>query len=383
MSTKIRSLATQFPIITLTGARQSGKTTLSQELFKDFEHVTLEDPAMRDLATHDMRSFLNRYNNHVIFDEAQRVPELFSALQGIVDDRNENGQFVLTGSQNFLLMKTISQSLAGRVAVMYLLPLSYSELTDAGLKPGSMDDWIWRGGYPRVYANGISPLDFYPSYIDTYVERDVRNELGVRKLSLFRRFLTQCATRVGEVVNYESLARDSGVDGKTAEEWLSILETSFIAFRLYPYYNNFGKRMVKSPKLYFYDTGLAANLLELESADEIMTSAYRGNLFENAVAVEIIKQYHARGRRPRLYYWRDYTKQEIDFIVEKGGRIRYAIEVKASASFDSHAFATMDKLSPVLGLTKEQRVVIYGGDEMYDTRFGRTMPISELNGLVA
>ncbi|WP_338023114.1 DUF4143 domain-containing protein [Bifidobacterium miconis] len=211
----------------------------------------------------------------------------------------------------------------------------------------------------------------------------MRDESGVRKLSQFRRFLVQCAIRTGEVLNYESLTRDSGIDGKTAEEWLSILETSFIAFRIYPYYNNFGKRLVKSPKLYFYDTGLAANLLELESTDEVMTSPYRGNLFENAITVEIIKQYYALGRRPHLYYWRDYAKQEIDFIVEKGGRIRYAIEVKASADFDSHAFATMNKLSETLGLTQEQRVVAYGGDDAYDTRFGRTVPVSALAELLA
>lgn len=383
MSTKIRSLANQFPIVTVTGARQSGKTTLAQELFSDFAHVTLEDPSLRDLAINDMHSFLARYSNHVIFDEAQRVPQLFSALQGIVDQRGTNGQFVLTGSQNFLLMKTISQSLAGRVAVMYLLPLSYAELSDAGMRPKTLDDWVWRGGYPRLHANGISPLDFYPSYIDTYVERDVREEFGVRKLSQFRQFLVQCAVRTGEVINYESLARDSGIDGKTAREWLSILETSFIAFRLYPYYKNYGKRLVKSPKLYFYDTGLAANLLDLGSCDEVLTSPYRGNLFENAVAVEIIKQYHAQGRRPRLYYWRDYDKQEIDFIIEKSGNIQYAVEVKASGSFNSHAFATIDSLSATLGLDRTQRIVVYGGNDSYDTRFGRTIPVSELPQLVS
>ncbi|WP_206666339.1 ATP-binding protein [Bifidobacterium jacchi] len=383
MSTKIRSLANQFPIVTVTGARQSGKTTLAQELFSDFEHVSLEDPSIRDLAINDMHSFLTRYSNHAIFDEAQRVPQLFSALQGIVDQRGTNGQFVLTGSQNFLLMKTISQSLAGRVAVMYLLPLSYAELSDAGMQPKTLDDWVWRGGYPRLHANSISPLDFYPSYIDTYVERDVREELGVRKLSQFRQFLVQCAVRTGEVINYESLARDSGIDGKTAQEWLSILEASFIAFRLYPYYKNFGKRLVKSPKLYFYDTGLAANLLDLGSCDEVLTSPYRGNLFENAVAVEIIKQYQAQGRRPRLYYWRDYAKQEIDFIIEKSGNIQYAVEVKASGSFNSHAFATIDALSATLGLDRAQRIVVYGGSDSYDTRFGRTIPVSELPQLIS
>lgn len=382
ISDKIRELNSKFPILTITGSRQSGKTTLSQHLFPDYEHVTLENPSVREFARTDTKAFLERYNNHVIFDEAQRVPDLFSYLQGIVDDRDEPGQFVLTGSQNFLLMKNITQSLAGRVAVTYLLPLSHSEMTNANINLPTVYDWVWKGGYPRMFASSIDPNDFFPNYIDTYVERDIREELGVRKLSEFRRFLVQCALRCGEIVNNADLARDCGIDGKTVEEWLSVLETSFIAFRLYPYYKNYGKRLVKSPKLYFYDTGLAANLLAMESADDLRFSQQRGNLFENAVASEIIKQYYAVGRRPRLYYWRDYSKKEIDFIIEKGGAIQYAIEVKASSTYDSHAFATISTMADVMELSNDQRIVIYGGGQSLDTSFGRLLTINDIPSLV-
>lgn len=370
----------QFPILTLTGTRQSGKTTLIREQFPEYDYVSLENPDVRDFATNDPRSFLARYNDHVIFDEAQRVPQLFSYLQGIVDERRQKpGQFVLSGSQNFLLMQGISQSLAGRAAVLHLMPLSHDELADADIRAGeSMDAWIRKGGYPRIYDAGIDPVDYFPNYVATYVERDVREELGVRKLAQFRDFLVQCAIRVGEVVNYNAMASACGVDGKTIEEWLSMLESSFIVFRLHPYHKNFGKRLIKSPKLYFYDTGLASYLLDLESDDEVMMSKYRGPLFENAVVSEIVKAYAIQGKPARLYYWRDASQKEIDLIIEKGGAIRYAVEVKASATYDAHAFTTISKLSDVMGLDTAQRVVVYGGDDSMETSFGRLLSIGDL-----
>lgn len=372
----------QFPILTLTGTRQSGKTTLLREQFPEFDYVSLENPDVRNLANTDPRAFLDRYNNHAIFDEVQRAPQLFSYLQGIVDDRRqEPGQFILSGSQNFLLMRNITQSLAGRAAVLHLLPLSYSELANAGLNGMTMQRWLRQGGYPRLYDVGIDPIDYFPNYVATYVERDVREELGVRKLAQFRDFLVQCAVRVGEVVNYNAIASACGVDGKTVEEWISLLESSFIVFRLHPYHKNFGKRLVKTPKLYFYDTALASYLLGLENDDELLTSKYRGPLFENAVVSEFIKAYTNNGRSPHLYYWRDANQKEIDLIIEKGGAIRYAVEVKASSTYDSHAFATVTALSDVMGLDAAQRVVVYGGSESMETSYGRLLTVGDVSQL--
>ncbi|MCO6559258.1 MAG: ATP-binding protein [Bifidobacterium sp.] len=383
ISDKIRDMATKFPIISLTGTRQSGKTTLLRELFPDFRYVSMEDPDVNRLAKQDMRGFLDTYDDHVIFDEAQHTPELFSYLQGIVDNRWQRpGQFILSGSQNFLLLNSISQSLAGRVAVLYLLPLSFAELTAAEDIPKTMDAWTWQGGYPRLYDKHIDPPDYFPNYIDTYVERDVRDELGVRKLSAFRRFLTQCASRAGEMLSVNSLATDSGIDYKTAQDWLSILESSFIAFRLYLYYKNYGKRLVKTPKLYFYDSGLAAYLLNIDSPSALLLSQRRGALFENAVVSEIIKRYYAIGRTPTLYYLRDYSRTEIDLIIEKSGEVEYAIEIKASATYDSHAFANITKLSDDLGVDKDHRIVVYGGDQSFNTKWGRLLSLHDLQQII-
>lgn len=381
ISQTIHRLFSKFPIVMLTGARQSGKTTLLRELFPDYQYVNCEDESVRNLGNSDITSFINQYNNHVIFDEAQRVPQLFSALQVLVDQRQQQpGQFIISGSQNFLLMHSISQSLAGRAAVLHLLPLSYKELTnnpEGGINL-TTDQWTYTGGYPRLYDMHIDPEDYFPSYISTYLERDRLNELGVKKISEFRTFLTQCALHTGELVNYSSLAQSSGIDAKTAKDWISILETSFVVFRLFPYYTNLGKRLIKTPKLYFYDSGLAAQLIGLESAEELALSKYRGPLFENAVIAEIMKMYYANGKTPKLTFWRDTNKKEIDLIIEKGGTIQSAIEIKASHTYDSHAFANINSLSEQLGLSTEQEIVIYGGNQSFDTKFGRLLTVNQI-----
>jgi hypothetical protein len=337
---------------------------------------------MHELATDDPLAFLERFESHVIIDEAQRVPSLFSCMQGVVDRANEPGQFVLSGSQNFLLLNTISQSLAGRAAVLHLLPLSFDELRAARREPATLDEFLFRGGYPRVHAWGIDPADFYPSYISTYVDRDVRLELGVKKIAEFTTFLTLCATRIGEVLNIDGLARDCGISPETARSWLGILEASFVVFCVRPYHSNFGKRLIKAPKLYFYDTGLAANLLGVEQADELFANPCRGALYENAVAVEIMKAYYAAGRQPCLYYWRDSAKNEIDFILDKGGRPFRAIEVKSSSTYKPAFFGTMDKLAGAMGLASDARIVVYGGAERFDTSHGRVAPLSDVAELV-
>lgn len=379
---KMLSLAKQFPVITLTGPRQSGKSTLVQAAFPGYRYVSLEDENLRHVAQDDPRAFLERFDNKVILDEAQRVPSLFSHLQGVIDRRNEPGQYIISGSQNFLLMNGISQSLAGRVAVLHLLPLSYAELAKARLQPANIDDFLFNGGYPRPITMGIDPQDFFPNYVATYIDRDVRAELGVKKITAFNTFLTMCATRIGEVLNITSLANDCDISTDTARDWLSILEASFIAFRLHPYHRNYGKRLVKAPKLYFYDIGLAANLLGIESANQLLASQYRGNLYENAVTVEIVKRYQAMGREPKLFYWRDSNQKEIDLIIERGGTPRYALEVKSSSIYRPKAFANLEDMGPVMGLPPQNRFVVYGGDETFSTKHGQVIGIGGLGRLV-
>ncbi|BDR52321.1 ATPase [Bombiscardovia nodaiensis] len=340
-----------FPVVSLTGPRQSGKTTLTRQLFSNFEYVSLENPDVRQLALDDPRAFFARYRSHVIFDEAQRVPSLFSYLQEIVDETNEPGQFVLTGSQNFLLLKTISQSLAGRVGIAHLLPFSYAEASQSSQAPVSVDDYMFKGGYPRLYGSGVPSSDFFQAYIQTYLERDIRDDLGVRKIADFERYLSLCATRIGELFADSALAVEARISPATASDWLSLLEASFVAFRLQPYYRNFGKRLVKTPKLYFYDTGLACHLLGLTSSEDLLLNQpLRGHLFENLVVSELLKHYYNQGKRPQLYYWRDSNRKEIDLVIEHGGQIRYLVEVKASATYNPHAFATIDSLGDLMGV---------------------------------
>ncbi|OZG63220.1 ATPase AAA [Bifidobacterium hapali] len=372
-----------FPVVTVTGPRQSGKSTLVQQAFPNYRYVSLEDEDTRALAVDDPRSFLERYDSHVIIDEAQRVPSLFSYMQGMVDRRNEPGQYVLSGSQNFLLLNSISQSLAGRVSVLHLLPLSYAELVSANVAPTSMSEFLLRGGYPRLYAMNMHPRDFFPSYIATYLDRDVRAELGVKKIAEFNTFLSLCATRVGEVLNMASLANDCGISVQTANDWMSILEASFVVFRLHPYHRNYGKRLIKAPKLYFYDTGLAANLLGIDSDEQMFSSQYRGNLYENAVMIEIIKRYQALGREPRLFYWRDSNKKEIDAILEQGGKPRYAVEIKSSATYNPKSFEILEDLAPMMNVSPDDRFVVYGGNEAFSTKHGQVIGLDDLGRLVA
>ena len=379
----VNRLAKGLPVITITGPRQSGKTTLAREMFSDHEYVSLENPDNQQLATVDPHAFLNLHSGPTIFDEAQRIPTLFSYLQETVDRTNTPGQYVLTGSQNFLLLKSISQTLAGRVGVTYLLPLSYRELLNANLRPGSIEDFIVKGGYPRLYSSELIASDFYASYLRTYVERDVRDELGVRKIADFRKYLTLCATRIGNIFSDSTLASESKISANTASDWLSILESSFITFRLQPYYKNYGKRLVKTPKIYFHDTGLASHLLHVKSGEQLLRNGeLRGRFFENLVVSEIVKQHYARGDEPQLYYWRDSNGKEIDLIIEQADRIRYAVEIKASRTRDVHAFDTMCSLAQDMGLEPEQRIVVYGGDEAVQTKLGRFIGLQHVNELV-
>ncbi|MBO0934869.1 ATP-binding protein [Fibrella aquatilis] len=335
LANKVLDLATKFPIVSLTGPRQSGKTTLLRSLLPDYQYVSLENPVTRQFATEDPNGFLATYAERVIFDEVQRVPSLFSYLQTKVDDSRQMGQYVLSGSQNFLLLQAISQTLAGRVAVLRLLPLSYAERQQANLLGPSVAESIFQGGYPALYDRQLTPDEFFPSYIETYLQRDVRDLASIRNLGTFTTFVQLCAGRIGQPLNTSSLASDCGVSVPTVRSWLSILESSYFIFLLQPYYQNFNKRVIKSPKLYFYDTGLACSLLTMTTAQQVESYYQRGSLFENAMVAELLKNRLNAGQTPHVYFWQDSNHNEVDLIDEQpGGFITYEMKYSQTVSSD-------------------------------------------------
>jgi len=357
-------LAHGFPILAITGPRQSGKTTLARMLFADRPYVTLEDPDQRELALTDPRGFLARFPDGAVIDEAQHGPELMSYLQGLVDHRGRMGDFVLTGSQQFGLMSRISQSLAGRVGRIELLPFSIAELASADLLPSNLDTLLWRGGFPPLYDRPLLPDDWFPNYIATYLERDVRQLLAVRDLALFQRFVRLCAARTGQLLNLSALANDCGVSHTTAREWLSVLEASYLILLLPPYHRNFGKRLVKTPKLYFLDTGLAAALLGIKDSTALNIHPQRGALFETLAVSEFVKQRFNNGRPAGLYFWRDNTGHAIDLLFEMGGRLQ-GIEIKSGATLVRDWLNALAKWQTLAGEQALPGWLIYGGDEAY------------------
>lgn len=384
MAEKLLQLATKFPVVSVTGPRQSGKSTLIKHVFPSYAYISFEDPATRELFEADPYTFLEHYSQHVIFDEAQRVPELFSYLQGMVDSQNEPGSFIISGSQNFLLSKSISQSLAGRVGILRLLPLTLQEIQTGSSKTLNAWDWAYMGGYPRIFASNIDPLDYYPSYIETYLERDVRQELGIAKIESFSRFIQLCALRSGELLNLTDLANDCGISTATANNWISILASSYVVFLLRPYATNKGKRLIKTPKLYFYDSGLLCNLLGIESAEELALHPLRGAVFETAVISELMKTYFNRGRTPSLSFWRDTNKNEIDVIVEKGPLPIAAIEIKSSSTFRRKYFDILSRIAPnELGLQSINCSVVYAGSEVLSRDFGNLVPYTKIPSILS
>lgn len=350
----------EFPLVTILGPRQAGKTTLVRHALPGFDYVSLEDPDTRAIATEDPRAFLRRHDHRVIFDEIQRAPHLLSYLQGIVDERGENGQFVLTGSHQLELRAAISQSLAGRTGMLHLLPLSIAELAAAGISFDTFEDYVFHGFLPRVFDQQQRPRSAYGAYYQTYVERDVRQLIKLKDATLFEKFIKLLAGRVGQIVNYQSLAGDVGVDAKTIKEWLSILEASFIIFRLAPYYENFGKRAIKSPKVYFTDTGLLAYLLDIENAGQVSRDPLVGSLFENLVVLEAMKARVNRALAPNLYFFRDNHGHEID-LLHKAGRQLVGFEIKSAAtyhaSFKKGLQYFSDKISDLA-----RRYIVYSGE---------------------
>lgn len=334
-SVKIKQLAKKFPAIGLLGPRQSGKTTLAKDLFPKKPYVSFENQDNILLATKDPRSFLAKYKAGAVFDEIQRVPELLSYLQGVIDEQpNKVGLFIITGSYNLLLLDKVTQTLAGRIAFITLLPFSFAELSSGKHSKQSLNNLILNGGYPRLYDRKINPTDYYPNYLLTYVERDVRQIKNIANLALFQRFLKVCATRVGQQINYAAISNDVGVDQKTIMSWFGILEASYIAFRLPPFYNNLGKRLTQMPKLYFFDTGLCCSLLEIDNDSHVNTHPLRGALFENLLILELMKQRFNAGQRSNMFYWRDSSGNEIDILIDQASQV-IPVEIKTAATFNS------------------------------------------------
>ena len=373
---KIKHLAEKFPVISVTGPRQSGKTTLIKSMFPDLLYESLEDPDTRLFALSDPRKFLGN-EKKMIIDEIQRAPELFSYIQSNTDKTSLNGQYIISGSQSFLLNQHISQSLAGRVAIFNLMPLSLFELREHGFKITEYEKLIFQGFYPRLYDRNINPADFYPNYIQTYLERDVRLLQNIHDLNLFIRFLKLCAGRIGQLLNLNSLANDCGVSPNTAKSWISVLEASFVIFLLQPHFKNFNKRLVKMPKLYFIDTGLASSLLDIESENQLSTHYLRGLLFENFIISEFIKTRLNNGLRSNCYFWRDNKGTEIDCIIENGNLIT-PVEIKSGNTFNQDYFKNLNYWNKLSGNTNKNSYVIYGGVSGRETKDGKLLSWNDL-----
>jgi predicted AAA+ superfamily ATPase len=358
----VRSQLTKFPVIAMTGPRQSGKTTLLKSLFSDYKYVSLESPDIRSFATEDPVGFLNQYPQHVIFDEVQRTPELFSYIQNRVDESGQMGQFILSGSQNFHLVNNISQSLAGRVALFELLPFDFSELKSGGLLEEKYVNAAVRGFYPAIFSRGIEPAVFYSNYIQTYIEKDITDLLHIRDLKLFRTFIGLCAGRAGQLLNYSALANECDISHNTARAWLSLLESSYIIFFLQPYHQNFNKRLIKTPKLYFYDTGLLSHLLGIRSTGDLEGTGIKGAIFENMIAAEFQKKNHHLYLHEDYYFWQDSNANEIDLLQKTiSGFSLY--EIKATETINSDQFRQMDRFEALASPANVAKTLIYGGIE--------------------
>lgn len=375
---KLKKAARQYPVITLTGPRQSGKTTLARSTFPGYDYVSLEDLEVRSFAREDPRGFLGQFKNNVILDEVQRTPDLFSYIQTIVDSEDRPGRFILTGSQNFLLLSNISQTLAGRCAIFHLLPFSLDELratsslpvTEIGRKwsdrlqspDEDLSSYLFKGFYPRIHDKDLDPQDWLKNYYQTYIERDVRDIVNVGDLESFRRFTALCAGRTGQLLNYSALASDCGITHTTARRWLSVLEASFIIVLLKPHYQNFRKRLVKTSKLYFLDTGLLCLLLRIHKPEELSFHAARGAIFESFVISELVKRKHHGKLDVEYSFWRDSTGHEVDCIIEYGNSL-VPVEIKSGLTVNQDYFKG---LSYWLKLAKDRNehpaAIIYGGD---------------------
>lgn len=373
-------LAKGFPVLAITGPRQSGKTTLARAAFPDKPYLSLEDPDIRLLAESDPRGLLSRVPDGAILDEVQRAPGLFSYLQTRIDQDLRPGHFVLTGSQQFGLLSGISQSLAGRAGLVQLLPFTMGELQSAGKLPQELDEVLFRGAYPPLYDRDLAPSDWHGNYVNTYVERDVRQLISVRDLSALQRFLRMCAARVGQLLNLSTLAADCGISHHTAAAWLSVLEASYVVFLLRPHFQNFNKRLVKAPKLYFCDSGLASWLLGIREPGQIAFHAQRGALFENLVVTEFLKTRLHRGEAPDLYFWRDSQGLEVDLLVERNGTLN-PIEIKSGQTIAADFFKALIRWKELAGRPDAPAWLVYGGAQRLANGSVAVTPWRDLAGL--
>jgi len=361
MNTEFHTLLSEYPVVAVLGPRQAGKTTLARTL-NDYNYVNLENPEYRFLASEDPIALFQRYPGKLIIDEIQRVPELLSRIQEIVDNENLPGRFVITGSHQLQLRESISQSLAGRIGILTLLPFSIQELKSAGISFDQFSDYAFTGFLPRVYDQHLRPATAYENYYRTYVERDVRMLVNLKNAGLFEKFIRLLAGRTGQLLNISSLGNDVGVDGKTITHWLSILEASHIIFKLPPYHENFGKRLIKSPKYYFIETGLLTYLLDIESSKQVLRDPLVGNIFENIVVMECVKALANQGKRPNLYFMRDSNGNEIDIVFKKQG-VLTAVEIKSASTFNPVFFHSIKKLS-LGGIPVKKQIVAYAGETL-------------------
>jgi hypothetical protein len=381
----------EFPVVTVTGPRQSGKTTLVRTALPKHTYVSLEDPEQRRFALDDPRGFLAQFPDKVILDEAQRAPDLFSYIQVIVDEeRQRTGRFILTGSQNFLLLSKVSQSLAGRCAVLHLLPFSRAELAREKMvdivdlirtqnskrhsgKNGGLFKTLFTGGYPRIHDQKLDPQTWLGNYYQTYLERDVREVLNVGDIETFGRFLGLCAGRVGQLLNLSSLANDCGITHSTARRWISVLEASFVVTLLRPYHENFNKRLVKSPKLYFLDSGLLCHLLRIRKPEDLALHASRGAIFESWVVSETIKNFTNRGLRPEVSFWRDSVGHEVDLVIDIGSGEAIPVEIKSGQTFSDDFVENLNWWRKVSGASGQIGVIVYGGERLFAYKSDRVV----------
>ena len=361
LSSSLIRLANQYPVITLTGPRQSGKTTLCRTVFDSHQYISLEDLSTRHFAIEDPRGFLAQIKNGVILDEIQRTPDLVSYLQGIVDEKQLPGQFILTGSQQFEMTQTINQSLAGRTAILRLLPFAYSELHSADHHP-DINNLLYQGFYPRIHDKKLNPTEALGFYLNTYIERDLRSLMNIKNLSVFEKFLKLCATQIGRLTNYSRLANDCGITQNTVKEWLSILEASYIIFQLQPHFENFRKRLTKSSKLYFYDIGLAAYLLGMTNPSYVQSNPLHGELFENFIVSEFLKNRYNHVKNNNLYFFRDHVGNEVDLILDYGSEL-ISVEIKAGSTISSDYFKGLHYYHQLSGIKNKKKIVIYAGNE--------------------
>lgn len=359
ISAEILSMANYYPVITIVGPRQSGKTTLVKHLFKDKPYVSLENIDEQNFALSDPREFLARFPNGVILDEIQKCPELLSYIQGIVDDKNINGMYVLTGSHQLSLHNSISQSLAGRTAVLKLLPLSIAELTNANITL-TLDNYLLSGGYPRIFTNEINPTKYYRDYVQTYIERDVRHITNIKDLKIFQHFIKLCAGRIGQVFNSSNLSNELGVSHSTIRNWLSVLEASFVVFHLPAYFENFNKRIIKSSKLYFSDLGLASYLLGISNIEQISRDPLRGGLVENLAILEFFKSSLNQGIAPDFYFFRESNNNEVDLIIKKSTNL-YPVEIKSSSTFNQQMLKNLLYFKAITNC--QNGTLIYSGEQ--------------------